>query len=313
MAVTLAGDEIVGAGPLRLRARVVAARRARALRARADREDGRRPPVRARRARGAGGGRAELDARPLRQRAHSRSSSRSVLGGSAARHRRHVALARDAVEDDRADRLAGAAGRRGLAARGELRGARRSRWRRAWASGRRARRRNVPPAGRLPPWAAGVAAALFVAGAGALAGSLVAPETPLWPSSAFESAAWPWVAAALAGLPTVSAIGVGLFVLHILDRVTAAWTRRSWLAGAVVVALIAGLVAREGAAMPAPRWRRASRRGSSPRRSSTTCCASMPRTRARLPRDGRADRRRGERRRDRHARRMDGVRAARRR
>ncbi len=102
---------------------------------------------------------------------------------------------------------------------------------------------NIPPVGRLPPWAAGVAAALFVAGAGAVAGSLVPPDTPLWPSSAFESAAWPWAAAALSGLSALSAIGIGLFVLHMLDRVTAAWTRRSWLAGTVVVALITGLVA----------------------------------------------------------------------
>jgi len=101
----------------------------------------------------------------------------------------------------------------------------------------------TPPAGPLPPWAAGVAAALFVAGAGALAAGLVPPEAPLWPSLALESAAFPWVAAALEGFGTVSSIGVGLFLLHILDRVTAAWTRRSWLAAAVVVALIAGLVA----------------------------------------------------------------------
>ncbi len=102
---------------------------------------------------------------------------------------------------------------------------------------------NALPAGPLPPWAAGVAGALFVAGASALAGSLVPPETPMWPSLAFASAAFPWAAAALDGLSTISVIGVGLFVLHLLDRVTAAWTRRSWLAMAVAAALIAGLIA----------------------------------------------------------------------
>jgi hypothetical protein len=102
---------------------------------------------------------------------------------------------------------------------------------------------NVPPAGRLPPWAAGVAAALFVAGAGAAAGSLVAAEAPLWPSVALESAAYPQAAAGLAGLAALSSIGVGLFLLHVLDRVTAAWTRRSWFGGAIVVALITGIVA----------------------------------------------------------------------
>jgi hypothetical protein len=108
---------------------------------------------------------------------------------------------------------------------------------------------NALPAGPLPPWAAGVAAAFFVAGAGALAGRLVPPEAPLWPSVAFESAAFPWAAAVLEGLAAVPAIGVGLFLLHILDRVTAAWTRRSWFALALVVALIAGIIAvRTGAA-----------------------------------------------------------------
>jgi hypothetical protein len=102
---------------------------------------------------------------------------------------------------------------------------------------------NTLPAGPLPPWAAGVAAAFFVAGAGALAGRLVPPEAPRWPSVALESAAFPWAAAALEGLAAVSAIGVGLFLLHILDRVTAAWTRRSWFALALVVALIAGIIA----------------------------------------------------------------------
>ena len=104
----------------------------------------------------------------------------------------------------------------------------------------------VPLAGRLPPWAAGAAAALFVAGVGALAGGAVTSETPLWPSLAFESAALPWVAAALAGLATVASIAIGLFLLHILDRVTAAWTRRAWLAAGVVIAFIAGVVAVKG-------------------------------------------------------------------
>jgi len=101
----------------------------------------------------------------------------------------------------------------------------------------------VPLAGHLPPWAAGACAALFVAGAGALAGSAVAPETPQWPSLAFESTAVPWAAAGLAGLATVGSIAVGLFLLYLLDRVTASWTRRGWLAAFVVFAVIAGLVA----------------------------------------------------------------------
>jgi hypothetical protein len=60
---------------------------------------------------------------------------------------------------------------------------------------------------------------------------------------ALESAAYPWAAAALDGLSAVSSIGIGLFLLHILDRVTAAWTRRSWFALALVAALITGIIA----------------------------------------------------------------------
>ena len=95
----------------------------------------------------------------------------------------------------------------------------------------------------LPPWAAGAAAALFVAGAAAFGESLVPPEAPQWPSLAYASAAWPWAAAVLHGLGVVSSIGIGLFVLHILDRVTVSWTRRAWIAVAAVVALFAVLVA----------------------------------------------------------------------
>ncbi len=83
----------------------------------------------------------------------------------------------------------------------------------------------------------------MVAGVGALAGRLVPPDAPLWPSLARQSAANPWLAAAVEGLGVVSSIGIGLFVLHVLDRVTGAWTRRSWLAVAVIVALITTLVA----------------------------------------------------------------------
>ena len=112
-----------------------------------------------------------------------------------------------------------------------------------WAAKSRPR---TPLAGWLPPWAGGAAAALTVAGAGAIAERLVPPEAPLWPSLSFEAARWPWAAAALHGVGVISSIGVALFVLHILDRVTASWTRRAWLAVAVVVALIVGIVAAKG-------------------------------------------------------------------
>ena len=115
----------------------------------------------------------------------------------------------------------------------------------AWAA-RSAR--PTPLSGPLPPWAAGAAAALLVAGVSTLVGKLVPAEVPLWPSLAQKSAAVPGVAAALEGVGVLSSIAVALFVLHILQRVTAAWTRRTWLAVAVVVVLVsATIAARSGA------------------------------------------------------------------
>jgi hypothetical protein len=110
----------------------------------------------------------------------------------------------------------------------------------AWAARNRHR---SPLAGTLPPWAAGVACAMFVAGVSAFAGQLTPADAPLWPSVGVESTAWPAVAAALKGLGMISAIGVGLFMLHLLDRLTQRWSRRHWLAVAFVVAVIAGLAA----------------------------------------------------------------------
>jgi hypothetical protein len=101
----------------------------------------------------------------------------------------------------------------------------------------------TPLSGPLPPWAAGAAAALFVAGVSTFAGRLVPPEAPLWPSLALASAAFPWAAAALEGVGVLSSIGVALFVLKVLERATAAWTRRTWLAVAVIVVLVGATVA----------------------------------------------------------------------
>jgi hypothetical protein len=109
---------------------------------------------------------------------------------------------------------------------------------------------NVPPAGRLPPWAVGVAGA-FCRRRRRAGRQLRRGGDSVLAAVRFESAASPWIAAALGGLSTVSSIGVGLFVLHMLERVTAAWTRRSWVAGAAVVALITGLVALKAGAVGA--------------------------------------------------------------
>ncbi len=110
----------------------------------------------------------------------------------------------------------------------------------AWAA--RAARQ-TPLSGPLPPWAAGAAAALLVAGVSTLAGALVPPEVPRWPSLALASAASPVAAAALEGVGVLSSIGIALFVLTLLERLTAAWTRRTWLALALVVLLVGATAA----------------------------------------------------------------------
>src|SRR6185436_16839075 len=87
-------------------------------------------------------------------------------------------------------------------------------------------------AGLLLAAALGALVVALVTGVGLWA-ARVRPTTPLagrfplWASLPFEAAAWPWAAAALHGIGVLSSIGVGLFLLHILDRVTASWTRRA--------------------------------------------------------------------------------------
>ena len=139
------------------------------------------------------------------------------------------------------------------------------------------------------------------------AGAPSLPKRRIWPSLAFESAALPWVAAALAGLATVASIAVGLFLLYILDRVTAAWTRRSWLAAGFVIAVIAGLVAVKagdaGVALAEGIAVRARRRGGDLLRAALRSAHG-----AGLRRDRDADRRRGKRGAERDVGGVDSVR-----
>jgi hypothetical protein len=98
-----------------------------------------------------------------------------------------------------------------------------------------------PLATMLPPWAAGMAAACFVAGAGALAGLALPRAAPSWPSFGLESLAFPHVGAVLAGVQVLYAIVAVLFLLHAFARFTADWRRRGALVAVVVVALVATL------------------------------------------------------------------------
>ncbi|MEO8752922.1 MAG: CPBP family intramembrane glutamic endopeptidase, partial [Casimicrobiaceae bacterium] len=96
--------------------------------------------------------------------------------------------------------------------------------------------------GRVPAWVLGVAAACATAGIAAALTALVTPEMPTWPDLKAQSHAWPWAGALTGGLVLVPAITVTLFLLSVVDRATAGWTRRI-LACAAVLALLGAATA----------------------------------------------------------------------
>ena len=94
--------------------------------------------------------------------------------------------------------------------------------------------------GRLPAWAAGVAALLLTAGAGAAMEMLTPRTVPTWPGYAIEAAWMPALAAALEGARVLTLSGVAVFVLHWLARITGDFTRRRLLAIAVLALAFCG-------------------------------------------------------------------------
>jgi len=117
----------------------------------------------------------------------------------------------------------------------------------AWAAQHQPAHRR---AGWLPAPAAGVAALLFTAGAGALVESFAPRTMPLWPSYTAEAMWLPEVAAALDGVRVLLIAGIAAFALDLLDRMTAGFTRRRALAAALLILAFsgAGLAGGEGAA-----------------------------------------------------------------
>ncbi|MEO8675319.1 MAG: CPBP family intramembrane glutamic endopeptidase [Casimicrobiaceae bacterium] len=103
------------------------------------------------------------------------------------------------------------------------------------------RERPRAEASRVPAWTAGVAAACFVAGVGAIAAGLLPQSAPRWPAFGVESLALPWLGAALAGTRALFAIGVALYLLHWLGQLTGGWQRRGWLAACIAIAIFATL------------------------------------------------------------------------
>jgi hypothetical protein len=90
----------------------------------------------------------------------------------------------------------------------------------------------------LPPWAAGIAAALFADGVGAALARLAPQTVPLWPDLGLLSLASPSLGALLTGAHTIVTIAVALFLLMILERITDHWHRRRWLLAVVLVAVL---------------------------------------------------------------------------
>jgi hypothetical protein len=65
--------------------------------------------------------------------------------------------------------------------------------------------------------------------------ALVAPAIPVWPDLKMQSFAWPWAGALTGGLAFIPAASVTLFLLAVVDRATAGWTRRISLAALFLV------------------------------------------------------------------------------
>ncbi|HEY3177437.1 MAG TPA: CPBP family intramembrane glutamic endopeptidase [Casimicrobiaceae bacterium] len=92
-------------------------------------------------------------------------------------------------------------------------------------------------AGMLPPWAAAVAAALFVAGIESALGSLGSRDTPSWPSLSAMSLWSPVAGGIITGFGVMTIAGIALFVVYLAANVTHDWTRRLWFGFAIVIVL----------------------------------------------------------------------------
>jgi len=91
-------------------------------------------------------------------------------------------------------------------------------------------------AGRLPSWAAGVAAALVVLGLQSIVAGVAPRESPVWPALP-QAQGWPDAGAALSGFNSIPYIGAALFVIYVVARLTHGFARRAWLGVGLIVVL----------------------------------------------------------------------------
>jgi len=103
------------------------------------------------------------------------------------------------------------------------------------------------PMAPLPPWIAGVCAALLLRGLAAALGAIESPRYPQWPEQPAWALAWPWGSVLGTFVAYAIALTTALFVLALLARATEGWTRRVPMAAAALVLLTIA------AALPASR------------------------------------------------------------
>ena len=114
--------------------------------------------------------------------------------------------------------------------------------------------RETPPrarVGRWPATLAAIAGGAVVVGLQSALGALGIRDTPLWPAAAWASLHSPWVGAMLSGLDFIMLASAELFVVYAVSLLTRGFTRRVWLAVAVVVALECATALAQGRANPA--------------------------------------------------------------
>ena len=112
----------------------------------------------------------------------------------------------------------------------------------------------TPPLDRIGRWPAvlaAIAAGAFVVGLQAALGALATQDVPRWPSSSWQSQAFPLAGGVVSGLGFMGFASLELFVVYVVARLTRGFSERLWLAIVVVVALECAAALVDGRSNPA--------------------------------------------------------------
>ncbi|MHB8493330.1 MAG: hypothetical protein ACYC9Z_11735 [Casimicrobiaceae bacterium] len=104
--------------------------------------------------------------------------------------------------------------------------------------------------GRWPATLAAVCAGACVVGLQSGLNALGVRDAPLWPAATWASLYLPWAGAMLSGLDFIMLASAELFVVYAISLLTRSFTRRIWLAVAVVVVLECATALAQGRADP---------------------------------------------------------------